>query len=151
MAGGSARLYIYASIFAAGQLIAIAATIAVVWAFDINLNTGVSVGGMLAAALAASTIFVKREGRAPTASEKRRLALWSLLASWLISSGAVCLLLLTIGTEADTAYFRQMRAMVPLWLMTAIVAVTSVALYALFSFCYGGYARRLAGLATKQG
>lgn len=146
----AARLLRYALHYAAAQSIIIAISILVLVLFvDVTLNTGVAIGGALAAGVYAATVFVRREGRAPTSAEKWRLAALSTTANWLVSTTAMALLIVTTGEEADYAYVWNIMATLSPLMLAGVVAITSLLLLTLSAFAYGTFAKLLVKSAAN--
>ncbi|WP_444916564.1 ABZJ_00895 family protein [Microbulbifer sp. JMSA003] len=142
------RLGKYAFRFAAIYLLLLVGMAIVLSILEIDSNSGATMGALMGSAMATAIKFVQDNKRPPTKSEKNRLALISLLASWIVSLLLMSILLLAGSPGAEIL---ESIKSVNLMIIITIVVVLSLIYFLVLSFSYGYLAKKQYEAMLKQG
>lgn len=116
--------------------------------FDIESNSGVSMGALMGSAVVAAIKFVQDHKRPPTKSEKYRLSLMSLLAGWVVS--AILTSIYLLAGAGSTEILETVKS-TDLILIVVIVAVLSAIYLCALLLSYGYLATKQYEAMLKQG
>jgi uncharacterized membrane protein len=131
--------------------IGIVVVTAILYAIDIDGNSGVSIAILMASAMYTAIKFIQDNKRIPNKSEKTKLVWSSLAVSWLLSVILFVALILFMEGFQGLAVISELIAELNTFLLLAILVLVSLIYLALLSWSYGGLAKKQYEKLLKTG
>ncbi len=131
-------------LFSGAYLILSAVSTAVLMIFDLNANTGVAVGVLVAATATAARKFVLDHRRALRSGEQLRFAVLALIATILVTLvQLVAAVLIVTGKDELPALIEEVQALIAgnTSLLTFVVAAVALVFFAILYFTSGWFSR----------
>lgn len=136
--------------FILGYTIGLVLLSAIFHIFELEGNSGASIGVLIGVAIYVVGKFIQDHKRVPDKKEKSKLVWSSLVMSWLISIALLIVYVFVVDGGKGLSDLRQLLAEINMIVMVGVIAFVTLINWALLSYSYGGLARKQFEKSKKE-